>query len=131
MIYTNVRTSFRLEVVDAATGQRMLLTERRTLISAPRFSPKSEQIAFFHETEAGIHVFTISTDEREIRQTHKTEGERNLLPRWSALGDHLFFNRVLPKPSFRRIPADGGDSTEVGQWAWDAWVELNPQGAMV
>jgi Tol biopolymer transport system component/DNA-binding winged helix-turn-helix (wHTH) protein len=125
--YTNVRNSFRLEVLDAATARRAVLTERRTLISAPRFSPAGDRITFFQENEAGIHVFTISEDGHEIRQLTKTKGERNLLPRWSAGGDALFFSQVLPKPSFRRVPAEGGDSTEAGPWSWDAWVELDPR----
>jgi Tol biopolymer transport system component/DNA-binding winged helix-turn-helix (wHTH) protein len=127
MIYTNVRNSFSLEVLDAATGRRALLTERRALMSAPRFSPEGDRITFFHETDAGIHVSTISVDGHDIRQLTEKKGERNLLPRWSARGDALFFSQVLPKPSFRRVPAVGGDSTEVGQWPWDAWVELDPQ----
>ena len=127
VIYTNVRNTFRLEVLDAATGRRSVVAERRTLISAPRFSPEGNQIAFFQETDAGIHVFTIGVDGREIKQLTKTEGERNLLPRWSATGDALFFSQVLPKPSFHRVGTDGESSTEVGQWPWDAWVELNPQ----
>jgi Tol biopolymer transport system component/DNA-binding winged helix-turn-helix (wHTH) protein len=127
MIYTNVRNTFRLEVLDAATGRRAVVAERRMLISAPRFSPEGDQIAFFQETDAGIHLFRSSVDGQEIRQVTKAKGERNLLPRWSAAGDALFFAQVLPKPSFRRVAADGGESTEVGQWPWDAWVEFNPQ----
>ena len=130
-IYTNVRNTFRLEVLDAATGGRTVLAERRMLISAPRFSPDGDQMTFFQETDAGIHVFTISVDGREIRQVTEAKGERNLLPRWSANGDALFFSQVLPKPSFRRVATDGGDSTEVGQWPWDAWVELNPPGRAI
>ena len=126
IIYTNVRNSFRLETLDVATGRRALLTERRALMSGPRFSPEGDRIAFFHETDAGIHVFTINIAGRDIQQLTGNNGERNLLPRWSAMGDALFFSQVLPKPSFRRIPVIGGDSTEVGQWQWDAWVELDP-----
>ena len=127
MIYTNVRNRFSLEALDAATGRRALLTESRALMSAPRFSPDGDRITFFRETDAGIHVFTISVDGRDIRQLTEQKGERNLLPRWSAKGDTLFFSQVLPKPSFRRVPVVGGDSTEVGPWPWDAWVELDPQ----
>jgi Tol biopolymer transport system component/DNA-binding winged helix-turn-helix (wHTH) protein len=127
MIYTNVRNKFSLEILDPATGRRTVLTERRTLISAPRFSPGGDRITFFHETDTGIHVFTISVHGHDARQVTETKGERNLLPRWSANGDALFFSQVLPTPSFRRVPSGGGDSTEVGSWAWDAWVELDPQ----
>jgi Tol biopolymer transport system component/DNA-binding winged helix-turn-helix (wHTH) protein len=126
IIYTNVRNSFSLETLDAATGRRAQLTERRALMSGPRFSPEGDRITFFHETDAGIHVFTLNIAGREIRQLTVKQGERNLLPRWSASGDALFFSQVLPKPSFRRIPVTGGDSTEVGRWQWDAWVELDP-----
>jgi Tol biopolymer transport system component len=127
MIYTNVRSIFRLEVLDTATGRRGVLTERRTLLSAPRFSPDGGRITFFRETDTGIHVFTINVDGHGIRPLTINKGERNLLPRWSASGDALFFSQVLPQPSFRRVAVVGGDSTEIGQWSWDAWVELDPQ----
>ncbi len=132
MIYTNVRHNFSLEVLNAATGRRASLTQRRTLISAPRFSPDGGRITFFHEVDAGIHIFTVSVGGDEMRQLTVTKGERNLLPRWSSAGDTVFFSQVLPKPSFRRVLVDGGESAEVGPWHWDAWVELDPQeGAIV
>jgi Tol biopolymer transport system component/DNA-binding winged helix-turn-helix (wHTH) protein len=127
LIYTNVRNSFSLEMLDTATGRQALITEQRALMSAPRFSPEGDRITFFRETDAGIHVFTISADGQDTRQLTEKRGERNLLPRWSARGDALFFSQVLPKPSFRRVPVVGGDSTEVGRWPWDAWVELDPK----
>lgn len=127
MIYTNVRNIFRLEVLDTATGLRRVVTERRSLMSAPRFSPDGGRITFFHETDTGIHVFVIKVDGHAIQPLTVQKGERNLLPRWSTNGDALFFSQVLPKLSFRRVAAVGGDSTEVGSWPWDAWVELDPQ----
>ena len=88
-------------------GERVL-TERRSLMSGPRFSPEGDRIAFFHETDAGIHVFTIKIGGRDIQQLTREKGERNLLPRWSANGDALFFSSgsakalVSPCPSGRR-----------------------------
>jgi Tol biopolymer transport system component/DNA-binding winged helix-turn-helix (wHTH) protein len=127
VIYTNVRNSFRLEILDTVTGRRGVLAERRTLMSAPRFSPEGDRITFFHEVDAGIHIFTVSVNGHEMRQLTAVKGERNLLPRWSEKGKALFFSQVIPRPSFRRILADGGESAEVGPWRWDAWVELDPQ----
>ena len=57
MIYTNVRNTFRLEVLDTATGRRAVVAEHRMLISAPRFSPEGDQIAFFQETDEGSHCY--------------------------------------------------------------------------
>jgi Tol biopolymer transport system component len=125
LIYTNVRNSFSLELLNASAGRRTSLATRRTTIAGPRFSPSGDRITFFHETDAGTHLWTFDVDGNDLRQITSGKGERNILPRWSAKGDALFFRQILPKDSFRRVSVLGGGSTEAGPWPWNSWVELD------
>ena len=126
LIYTNVRNSFSLELLNASTGRKTSLATRRTTIAGPRFSPHGDRIAFFHETDAGTHLWTFDVNGHDLRQITAGREERNILPRWSAKGDALFFRQILPKDSFRRVSVLGGGSTEAGPWPWNSWVELDP-----
>jgi Tol biopolymer transport system component/DNA-binding winged helix-turn-helix (wHTH) protein len=127
LIYTNVRNSFSLELLNPVTGSKRTLTESRTLIGGPRFSPDGDRVAFFEHTSAGVHVFTIGVDGNDLRQVTSRQGERNIIPRWSARGDSLLFSQVRPKSSLRKVSSRGGDSTEVLPWTWDTRVELDPR----
>jgi Tol biopolymer transport system component len=131
LIYTNVRNTFSLELLNAASGHRSTLTTRRTSIAGPRFSPQGDRITFFHEIDARIHLFTLGVDGQNLRQVTAKKGERNILPRWSAKEDALFFRQILPKDSFRRVSLTGGESTEAGPWPWNSWVEFDPHDRAV
>lgn len=131
LIYTNVRNSFSLELLNASTGRKTSLATRRTTIAGPRFSPQGDRITFFHETNDGTHLWTFDVDGHDLRQITAGQGERNILPRWSAKGDALFFRQILPKDSFRRVSVLGGGSTEAGPWPWNSWVELDPSDRAV
>jgi Tol biopolymer transport system component/DNA-binding winged helix-turn-helix (wHTH) protein len=127
LIYSNTRNRFSLVLMDASTGSRRTLLERRTLISGPRFSPNGDRLAFFHELDTGIHLFTTDLNGREPRQITSRSGERNLVPQWSPGGDALLFSQVRPKDSYRRVSVSGGESTEVAPWPWYYWVVPDPQ----
>jgi Tol biopolymer transport system component/DNA-binding winged helix-turn-helix (wHTH) protein len=131
LIYTNVRNNFSLELLNAATGRKTSVATRRTTIAGPRFSPEGDRITFFHEMDAGTHLWTLGVDGHDLRQITAGKGERNILPRWSAKGDALFFRQILPKDSFRRVSVSGGGSTEAGPWPWNSWVELDPSDRAV
>jgi Tol biopolymer transport system component/DNA-binding winged helix-turn-helix (wHTH) protein len=127
LIYTNVRNGFSLELLVPTTGSKQTLMQSRTRIGMPRFSPDGNRIVFFHHTAAGVHVFTIGADGGDLWQVTSRQGERNIIPRWSARGDSLLFSQTRPKDSLRKVSARGGDSTEVMPWAWDTRVELDPR----
>jgi Tol biopolymer transport system component len=126
LIYTNVRNTFSLELLDSRSGLRQTLMQSRMLISGPRFSPDGERIAFFQKTAVGVHVFTIAANAKDLRQVTSREGERNIVPRWSGSGDSLLFSQIRPKDSFRKVSASGGESLEILPWSWDSKVELDP-----
>ena len=127
LIYTNVRNTFSLELLDPATGLKRTLRQSRTVISGPRFSPAGDRVAFFHKVATDIHVFTIGADGNDLRQITSGQGERNIMPRWSTPGDSLLFTQVRPTDSLRRVSLRGEDSTEMLPWGWDAYVELDPR----
>jgi Tol biopolymer transport system component/DNA-binding winged helix-turn-helix (wHTH) protein len=131
LIYSNTRNRFSLMLMDASTGSGRTVLERRTLISGPRFSPNGDRLAFFHETDTGIHLFTTDLNGRDPRQVTARKGERNLVPQWSPGGDALLFSQVRPKDSYRRVSVLGGESTEVAPWPWHYWVVPDPHGQTI
>jgi serine/threonine protein kinase len=131
LVYTNVRTAYRLVINDPATGEEIELLERRTAPHGPMFSPAADRIAFFQETDKGVHLFTVRTDGKELRQVTARQGEVNIFPRWSADGSFLYFFQSKPTVSLRRIPVAGGDAIEIGPWPWQSFAAVDPQGGRV
>ena len=131
LVYTNVRTAFTLAINDPATGEEIALLERRTAPHGPTFSPTGDRIAFFQETEKGVHLFTVRTDGKELRQITAREGEINVFPHWSADGSFLYFFQAKPTVSLRRIPVAGGDAIEIGPWGWQSFAAVDPLGGRV
>jgi Tol biopolymer transport system component/DNA-binding winged helix-turn-helix (wHTH) protein len=127
LIYTNVRNSFSLELLDTRAASKRTLMQSRTLVGGPRFSPDGRRVAFFQHVAGDVHVFTISADGNDLRQVTSRQGERNIIPRWSARGESLLFTQARPKDSLRRVSSHGGDSSEVLPWAWGTRVELDPR----
>jgi Tol biopolymer transport system component len=131
MVYTNVRTGSRLVITNPTTGEEIELLERRTAAHGPTFSPTGDRIAFFQETEKGVHLFTVRTDGKELRQITAREGEVNVFPRWSVDGSFLYFFQAKPTVSLRRIPVAGGDAVEIGPWPWQSFAAVDPPGGRV
>jgi Tol biopolymer transport system component/DNA-binding winged helix-turn-helix (wHTH) protein len=101
LVYVNTRSRFSLVLMDLWTGARRTLLERRTLISGPRFSPDGERLAFFHEVDTGIHVFTTDVNGIEPRQvTSRTPRGRALVqpgPSKGFVSAHLNFRRRVDR----------------------------------
>lgn len=131
LVYTNIRRGHALMIFDPSTGQERELLERRSGLHIPRFSPEGDRIAFFHVIETSVHLFTIRADGSDVRQLTYAAGERNLFPHWSADGAFLFFTRDRPDKSFRKMPATGGDSTELASWGADNYAYADPLGRAV
>ena len=107
------------------------MLERRTAAHGPTFSPTGDRIAFFQETDKGVHLFTVRTDGKELRQITAREGEVNVFPRWSADGSFLYFFQAKPTVSLRRMPVAGGDAIEIGPWPWQSFAAVDPLGGRV
>jgi Tol biopolymer transport system component len=120
LVYTNTRNSLVLTLMDPATQQHRELREARSAVGCPSFSPAGDKIAFFAGTDEGdFQIFTIDADGGNLTQVTRGKGERNTMPRWSADGSTLYFYRMRPTPSFRKISINGGQSSEVvSGWLW-------------
>uniref|UniRef100_Q020S4 Serine/threonine protein kinase n=1 Tax=Solibacter usitatus (strain Ellin6076) TaxID=234267 RepID=Q020S4_SOLUE len=120
LIYTNARNTWKLALLDLATGKQKELMERRNGLAFPSFSPDGERIAFMQVAAGDPQIFTIRRDGTEMRQMTLGKGEINGLPRWSADGAFVYYYRAYPTPSFRKVPAAGGADTEViAGWSWE------------
>ena len=114
LIYSTQRKSWSLVLMDPATGQEKEILSRRTRIAPLNFSPREDRIAFSQPVAAGAaQLFVGSLDGREVRQVTQGEREQNILPHWSGDGASLYFYRLHPTQSFRKISVEGGTSSEV------------------
>jgi Tol biopolymer transport system component len=94
----------------------------------PEFSPAGDKIAFFATVDEGdIQIFTIGLDGSDLKQVTQVAGERNVMPRWSADGTHLYYYRIRPHVSFRKISVEGGSSVEIAP----GWTPATHYGARV
>ena len=113
LLYSTQRKSWSLVLLDAATGQEKELLSLRTPIFMPAFSPGGDRIAFVRPAGSGAHLHIVSADGRDVRQVTRSEDEQNILPQWSSDEASLYFYRMRPLKSFRKIPVEGGTSSEV------------------
>jgi len=119
LIFSNSRKGWVLLRLDLDTHQQKELVERREGILFPTFSPAGDRIAFFHSARGGAQIFTVAVDGTNVREITGGKDEMNTMPRWSADGAFLYFYRMRPTPSFRKIPANRGADIEVAPWSWD------------
>jgi serine/threonine protein kinase len=133
LLYGTQRKSWSLILFDPATGREKELLSRRTPIVHAVLSPSSDRIAFAQPIGGTVHLYVVSADGGEVRQVTRGEGEQNMLPQWSGDEASLYFYRMRPSKSFRRIPVEGGTTMEVA--AWDLLRErsakVDPQGRAV
>ncbi len=128
LVYGSATPAFTLERRSAAGESLRLMPPGRREIVRPEVSPAGDRIAFSSPdgrlaggfaAAADEHLFVVdAAGGRPLRITAGS-GQRNLLPRWSADGSHLYFYQEVPAPSLRMIPAAGGDSVVVlDDWPW-------------
>jgi Tol biopolymer transport system component len=116
--YTNVRNSWELRVQDPATSQPRVLLQRGLETLFPMFSPDGRHITYFGRSDYAVAIFTIGTDGSARRQL-TTGRELNHQPRWGHDGKLVYFFQHHPTVSFRRVPVEGGPSTEFRAWNWE------------
>ena len=121
LIYTHVRHTYVLTVLDPVSRQTRELRKTREILASPMFSPNGEKISFFsHQSDGDVHLYTIGSDGNDLRRMTWAKGERNTFPRWSADGAFLYFNQSRPEPSLRKLLLSGGPSSQlVSGWTWE------------
>jgi Tol biopolymer transport system component len=122
LLFTSTRSNYSITTLDLATGTERTLRESREHLVNPSFSNDARRIAFFgwgHDGE--LHVYTMAADGGQVFQVTAGAGEdgESTFPVWSADDRELFFYRVTPERSWRRISASGGRSIEVRR-GWSA-----------
>ena len=127
LIYTHVRQTFVLTVLDPVSRQSRELRKTREILAGPLFSSSGEKIAFFsHQSDGDVHLYTIGLDGKNLQRLTWAKGERNTFQRWSADGTFLYFNQSRPAPSLRKLLLSGGPSSElVSGWTWETHREAH------
>jgi serine/threonine protein kinase len=121
LLFTNTRNAKALKLMDPRSGANRELMVSRENIVAPVFSPDGTRIAFFSDRGKDSHLFTIHPDGTGLTQVTSLNGETNIFPRWSPDGSYLYFYQMTPEASFRKIPANGGQSSVVVRgWVWES-----------
>jgi serine/threonine protein kinase/Tol biopolymer transport system component len=119
LIYTNTRTTRTVVITDPATGKSDEIYSSPTRKTAAFFSPRADRIAFTEVTETGPQLFTMRTDGTNRTQITREAGTQSAISHWSRDGATLYYYQLSPTPSFRKIPAQGGQSVEIGPgWTW-------------
>jgi len=119
LVYVNARNAFSVAWFDPGSGERRVLVENRTGLALAELSADGAWAAYFAPAAGSEHIFAVPVDGGEPRQLTFGSGEENIAPTWSHDGAWLFYFRVRPEPSFRRVPAAGGESeTVVDGWRW-------------
>ena len=119
LIYTNTRTTHSVIITDPVTGKSEDIYSSPTRKAAAFFSPRGDTIAFTEVTETGPQLFTMRTDGTNRTRITRGAETRSAIPQWSRDGATLYYYQLSPTPSFRKIPAQGGQSVEIGAgWTW-------------
>jgi Tol biopolymer transport system component len=130
LIYTNVRNSWSLMLLDPASGRDKELFSRRENLGMPMFSPDGNRIAYFEHIGNDAHLFVVAVDGKDLTQLTHERSQQNIMPAWSQDGASLYFYRMRPSPSFRRLALGGASSIEVAPWVWgkQTAARVDPSG---
>ena len=119
LLYTNTHTTYAVVLTDPTTGQSKEIYSSPTRKAATAFSPNGDTIAFNEMTESGLQLFTMRVDGSNRTQITRGPKTQSVIPQWSRNNFSLYYYQISPTPSFRRIPAQGGQSVEIGSgWTW-------------
>jgi eukaryotic-like serine/threonine-protein kinase len=133
LIYTSSSRTHTLVLTDS-TGKDMNVYESGTLKGGGAISPRGDMVAFFDLTENGLQLFTIGTDGKNLMRITRGKNTQNVVPFWSADSSFLYYFQMPPKASFRKIPAQGGESIEIGPgWTWTTHngAQVDPEGKRI
>lgn len=127
LIYTNTRKRFVITITDSKTGESRGVRESGLDVINPSFSPDGSKIAFFGFDNSGdLHVYKIDVGGENLVQVTSGKNVKNIQPQWSADGQTIYFYQMHPTYSFRKIPAVGGESTEIASdWEWGTHNEAH------
>ncbi len=144
LVFSSNRGAMNLAEVSllpSSLGQRKWLTrELSRSVSAPRYSPDGQRIAYFTNRIAaereGIWVMDVGGE----NATQLVEdGRTNIYPRWSPDGQHLFFYSRAPgsmesSADLRRVALVGGAPQLLPISAWFpfwGWGDIGRDGRLL
>ncbi len=136
VVYTAaLRDTYSLKRRHPGSPAEVVLHESPRLLGAPQLSPGGEHIAFFAPAGGEVHLFVSGVDGSRPRQLTRGAGGADIMPQWSGDGSHLYYFREAPAPpSLSKVPAAGGESTEVlPGWSWGTHFDarVSPDGRRV
>ena len=134
LFYSNMKSGYQLArldpTVEDGSGEEVLL-ERQRGLWLPQLSPTGDRLVFFHETQAGVQVFTLlAAGGTPTRITRDPESQA-IHPSWSSDGQHVYYHRVTP-PALMRVSANGGTPSVVvpiSSLQQQMFTWLDPTGA--
>jgi len=134
VVYSNARVEYAIMLSDPATGDSHEVFRSRNSIYLPQPSPDGAAFTYFSETSSGAHVFVIDAD--GVKATQLTHGMRelNLHPEFSADGQYVYYYHNHPQQALRKVPAEGGPSTEVfANFTWQTHMRMSedPSGQFI
>jgi len=121
IIYSHIQQRFILMSTDLNTGEEKEMVESWQVIAGPTLSPDGTTIAYFNITPAGfVKIFTVPVGGGTPKLITQEENTINAVLQWSFDGKAIYFYRIVPEMSFRKVPAEGGLSTKiVDDWNWN------------
>ncbi len=123
LVYTTTRRVARLEMLDAASGERRSVFERREMILRPEISPDGQYAVYFGRVPHAFQLLLVElATGREQQLTHGL-GEINSQPRWAPDGQSVYFYQEAPTVSLRKQAIAGGKDVLIADGF--SWPEQN------
>lgn len=111
LIYTADRSQWSLVVSDPADGRTFVQYDSRYEIYAPELSPDGSRLVFFETDQfRGASLIVQDFASRALERLPTEPGTLNVMPKWSADGDWIYYYQVAEQSSWRRVSVEGGAS---------------------